>query len=140
MLPKQANRFSLALRDLPTCYRAIVLSKCNAGYFVQTSGSTTQTQCVVDISTHDGSNILQSSKSRSFVDQTGQSSQTACLIGTFNPNYGSVSSADCVNANPGHYVDQPGQASETPCTRHIQPQFWGFINLVLQQIQILVIS
>jgi hypothetical protein len=32
-----------------------------------------------------------------------------CLAGTYNPNTGSISSADCIDADPGHYVERTGQ-------------------------------
>ena len=37
------------------------------------------------------------------------------MVGTYNPNSGSISSSACLDADPGYYVPATGQSSQTAC-------------------------
>ena len=45
----------------------------------------------------------------------GQTYQTPCLIGTYNPENGSVTNSDCISASTGHFVSSPGSSEQSSC-------------------------
>ena len=95
----------------------------DAGYYVPTTGQTTQTACLAgtynaNTGSTSASDCLDADAGY-YVDSTlgaAQTTQTACLAGTYNANTASTTSSDCLDASAGHYVDSTAGTAQTTQT------------------------
>jgi len=85
----------------------------SAGYYVPSTGSTTQTVCAVGTyQPSTGQSSCIDASAGYYVGSTGSTTQTACAAGTYQPLTGQSS---CTDASAGYYVDSTGSATQTAC-------------------------
>ena len=91
-------------------------TEADAGYYVGGSGSIEQTPCDPGRwQNQTGKGWCWEAEPGHYVDSTASTSQTPCAAGTYNPNYGSNSSADCIAADPGYHVPAEGSINQEAC-------------------------
>ena len=86
------------------------------GYYVPNSAADAQLPCSIGTwQGSQGSTGCDTADPGNYVDSEAASMQTACNAGTYNPNSGSVNSADCLAADAGNYVANTGSAEQLLC-------------------------
>ena len=87
-----------------------------AGYYASGNGSTNQMPCDLGAwQNQTGMGWCYGASPGYYVDSTASTSQTPCIAGTYNPNYGSNSSVDCIAADSGYHVPTEGSTGQEAC-------------------------
>jgi hypothetical protein len=95
----------------------IACDAASPGYYVPNSAADEQLPCSLGTwQGSQGSTGCDTADPGHYVDSQAASMQTACFAGTYNPNTGSVTSADCISADAGSYVADSGSAEQLLCS------------------------
>ncbi|MDC0851427.1 S8 family serine peptidase, partial [Euryarchaeota archaeon] len=98
-------------------YGRYVCIDSSAGYYVDNTGSTSQTECAVGTyQPSTGQSSCIDASAGYYVDSTASISQTACPAGTYNLNIASTSSSACNDVGAGYYTSSSGSASQIACS------------------------